>query len=370
MQGAIVHEWIAANGGAERVADEISQCYPHDPIYTLWRDPSDLFAGRAIHESVLASHPWLRDHKPLALPLMPWIWRRLDLRQYDRIIVSSHLFAHHVASNITAADALISVYVHTPARYIWAPELDERGDALLARIGRQHYRKVDRTRTSAKARYAANSYFIQERICHTWGREAEVIYPPVDVLKLQEGRPWHAKLKPEECTIVESLPHYYVMAASRLVPYKRVDEAIRLGSALGIPVVIAGSGPELPHLRAMAHDAPVPVAFVPSPSSMLLYALIERAALFIFPPVEDFGIVPVEAMSLGTPVLVNRHGGARESVERVRGGTVADFSDTANLKVQAARAIDTDLNAAAERVRYFDARRFRTEIGAWAGEEA
>ena len=141
---------------------------------------------------------------------------------------------------------------------------------------------------------------------------------------------------------------------------------MRTGEALGLPVVLAGAGPQRAELAALAEAATVPVTIVDRPSDALLFALLQRASLFVFAPVEDFGIMPVEAMALGTPVLVNARGGARESVEALDGGAVFEATDAAELGRAAERAMAADAAAAARAAHaLFGEAAFRTRLTAW-----
>src|SRR5690606_23178144 len=136
-----------------------------------------------VHETWLAHTP-LRGHKALALPLMPAVWRSLPRRDTDWVLTSSHLFAHHARFRGAAREAPRLVYAHTPARYIWAPDLDVRGDSIPARLVSRALMPLDRRRAQEPVAIAANSEFIAKRIALAWEREAEVIYPNVDVARL------------------------------------------------------------------------------------------------------------------------------------------------------------------------------------------
>ena len=323
MAGLIVHEWFAQHGGSENVVETMAQTFPDAEIACLWNDSPDRFDGRAVTESWLAKTP-LRRSKATALPFMPATWAMTDVSASDFLLVSSHLFAHHVGGRMVTGGPRKHVYVHTPARYIWAPHLDRRGDALLARALAPLLKKIDAARAAQGATFAANSEFVRERIAQAWDQDSVVIPPPVRVNRIQSTTSWRDHLTIEDEAIIASLPQGFILAASRFTPYKRLDAAITAGEAADIPVVIAGSGPQRDELNALAAMASVPVYVVESPSNELLYALYQAAEVFVFLAVEDFGIMPVEAMSLGTPTLVTGVGGASESVNKLHGGTVID----------------------------------------------
>jgi glycosyltransferase involved in cell wall biosynthesis len=366
-QTLLVHEWIEKRGGAERVLDALGSTFPQADVACLWNDAPDRFDGREVRETLLARTP-LRRRKALALPLMPVLWRtRLVRRRYERAVVSTHLFAHHAkVRGVSPRDQF--TYVHTPARYLWNPELDERGQSPAVRLVAPLFRWVDRRRGSRLRHVAANSSFVAERIRRAWHVDARVIHPPVEVERLQSVPDWADEVRQDERRIVDGLPDGFVLGASRFVPYKRLELVIRAGAAAGRPVVIAGDGPERSALERAADRSGADVRFVIDPSDALMSALMQRAAVYVFPPVEDFGIMPVEALALGTPVVVNRAGGARDSVvDGVSGCVVADVDDDAALAAAVERAVALDPAACRARAARFSSDRFRREIEEWVG---
>ncbi|WP_181032364.1 glycosyltransferase [Arthrobacter sp. ZGTC212] len=212
---------------------------------------------------------------------------------------------------------------------------------------------------------AANSKFIANRIRNTWEREAQVIYPPVDVEAIQSVDDWSQNLTQEEFEILHQLPSDFILGASRLVPYKKMDDVINVGDAIKLPVVIVGEGPERSRLQALADKAKVPVYFLGRVSNPLLYTLYERTQLFVFPPVEDFGIVPVEAMAAGAPVLANRVGGASESVLESVTGSLTSFEDMSETVKNAGKAMACQAFESRRRAQMFSEREFVTEINKW-----
>lgn len=367
--GLIVHEWIERTGGAEKVLDAVADAFPRADIACLWNDAPGRYPGRNVVESSLGRGP-LRGRKALALPLMPAVWRNLHREprlagSYDWAVISSHLFAHQATHTSVPADRTF-VYAHTPARYLWTPELDERGRSLAVRSVAPAFRMLDRARGSRLQNVAANSRFVRARIRETWGVDAHVVHPPVDVTGLTSVADWAGRLTADETAVLEALPTSFLLGASRFVPYKRLDHVIDAGSAADLPVVIAGSGPEEAALRARAAASRVPVTFVIEPSDVLLRAIMQRALAYVFPPVEDFGIMPVEAMALGTPVVVNARGGASESVVDGRTGIAVDPRlDPAETAAAALRATALSPAACVERARAFDTAVFRTTMTDW-----
>ncbi|WIE72649.1 glycosyltransferase [Curtobacterium sp. MCJR17_020] len=367
MRGLLVHEWIEAVGGAERVLDAMADEYPDADLFALWNDAPDRYSGRRVIESTIARTP-LRGRKALAVPLLPTLWshglRRLD--EYDWALVSSHLFAHQ--ARVPGVDpAQQFTYVHTPARYLWNPELDARGASAAARIAGPVLRAVDRRRARGLHNVAANSRFVQQRIRDCWGVDSVVIHPPVGVERLTAVDEWSDVLGDCDRALLESLPVGFVLGASRFVPYKRLDVVIAAGRASGRPVVLAGDGPDLERLQDLAQSSGADVRFVVRPSDALLAALLQRAAVYVFPPVEDFGIMPVEAMALGTPVVVNASGGACDSVEAGRSGIVLDDFADATLRSAVDVAVGLDADACRQRAETFSTARFQHEVASWTG---
>jgi glycosyltransferase involved in cell wall biosynthesis len=365
MVGLIVHEWIAAHGGSENVVDAMVSAFPDADLRCLWSDAPGRYPATTVRESWLASTP-LRRSKAASVPFMPETWRRTSVAGYDWVLVSSHLFAHHIGGRMPAAGPRKFVYVHTPARYIWTPEDDARGRHPIARLLAPRLRSIDRRRAAEGSIFAANSEFVRERIRQTWDQDATVIYPPVRVSMLQSRPAWEEALDDAERALLARLPSSFILGASRFVPYKRLDLVIKTGEAADLPVVLAGAGSQGSDLAALARQSSVPVEFIDSPSDRLLFAIFQRASLFVFPPVEDFGIMPVESMALGTPVLVNARGGARESVERLGGGAVVEDFSPSSLREAVAGALAVDIKAAQARARLeFGEEAFRTRLTEW-----
>lgn len=361
MSGLIVHEWLEQRGGAEKVVDEFMSTFPGAELLVLWNDATDRYPGRSVRETWL-SRTALRRHKALALPFMPATWRAASVGSPEWVLVSSHLFAHHVKPMVAVPKL---VYAHTPARYIWDPSSDARGRGVAARVGSGVLRPVDRKRAREATAIAANSEYVRDRIQSTWDRDSRVIYPPVDTATIGAVNDWREELSEPEQLELGSLPSGYVLGASRFVEYKRLDAVIEAGETLRLPVVLAGGGPDESRLRALAQEAVVPVHFVRTPSDRLLYALYQRASVFVFPPVEDFGIMPVEAMACGTPVIVNRVGGAGESVAVAQGGEAVDSFSGSDLLRAFDRVGGIDRVELRARTEPFSVERFRAETRGW-----
>lgn len=365
MVGLIVQEWISRNGGSEKVLDVMVSTFPTAKVLTLWNDAPERYPGRDVQELWMSKTP-LRRSKAIALPLMPATWRHLKPKeQVDWLLIGSHLFAHHARLSPPRLEVEKYVYVHTPARYIWAPDVDPRGQGPLPRIASPVLRPLDRKRATEHRHIAANSAYIRQRIRDTWAVEADIIYPPVEVDVIRSKEDWKAELRTEDAARLQSLPKPFILGASRFVPYKKLDNVIKIGAAAGLPVVIAGSGADEARLRVLADSACVPVTFVLSPSNELLFALYQASLAFVFPPVEDFGIMPVEAMAAGTPVLVNRLGGASESVLHHKTGIHIDPDDirSAVRALEEVEGIESAVTVA--RACQFSTAVFQRRLHAW-----
>jgi glycosyltransferase involved in cell wall biosynthesis len=367
VAGVLVHEWIAQSGGSENVLEEMSRLFPNSDIVCLWNDSTRRFTPSRLHETWLARSP-LRHSKALALPLMPATWRGLKNRHYDWALISSHLFAHHARFVGQPADFRRYVYIHTPARYIWNPELDVRGSSAPVRAMAAMLKPLDRRRAQEPAQHAANSTFVQERIAKSWGVESRVIHPPVRVEQIQAVTSWEDQLDPIEAATFAALPTGFVLGASRFIPYKRLDLVIRAGELSDLPVVLAGDGPELPRLRELAARASVPVHFVIAPSSALLYALYSAALVYVFPAIEDFGIMPVEAMAAGAPVLGQSVGGTAETILHGTTGALVTFDSESEIADAIAVAAATKRTDRLEHAKRYSTSRFAEQINRWIAE--
>ncbi|NYF11525.1 glycosyltransferase involved in cell wall biosynthesis [Leifsonia sp. AK011] len=366
MPGLIAHEWIEPFGGSENVLEAIAAEFPDAPILTPWTNAPHRFPDRDVRELWLARSP-LRGRKALAMPALAAAWRTAidPHEQLDWVIASSHSFSHHLKPRGASRDAAKLVYAYTPARYLWTPELDDRGSGLAARLGATALRPIDRRRAGEATAIAGISRFVADRIAATWEQDATVIYPPVEVERLRAVADWRTELDARELDILARLPETFVLGASRFIPYKRLDLVIDAGQASGLPVVLAGAGPEEQRLRARAEAASVPVTFVIEPRDALLYALYQAAAVFVFPPVEDFGIMPIEAMALGTPVAANRVGGSAETVGAGVSGVHFDSGDAASVTraIEAAAALPRQ--GVTDWATQFSRERFGAELREW-----
>jgi glycosyltransferase involved in cell wall biosynthesis len=357
---ALAHEYFAARGGAEHVVDVLHAMWPNAPVYTFFHDRrryGDL-AGWDLRTSYLQQFPIGGGVHRLLLPLYASAAQRLRVAEdTDVVLVSSSAFI----KGLGLADRTVEVaYCHSPTRYLWdwkdqylreevpAPLRGAVGE-LLSRL-----RETDRAFASRVDRWIANSQVVAERIRRYYERESEVVHPPVDVdafvPQLERGDFW-----------------VYV---GRLSAYKRADIAVRAFARLGMRLVVVGEGRERAALEAIARDSSLRplanIAFAGHLDDATLRQLLGAARGLIFPAEDDFGIVCVEALASGAPVVALAAGGAPEIVrDGIDGALVATadsdaFAD-AVLRVEQRSWKVEELRESARR---FDVSRFRDRIRA------
>jgi len=298
---ALVHDWLTGMRGGERCLHEFARLWPEADIYTLIHVPgstSPLIEGRNIYASPLSRLPGAPRHYRKLLPLFPWAIEHFRLTDYDLVLSSSHA----VAKGIRAPSGATHVsYCFTPMRYVW-----DQADAYLGRGVRRWLseplaaglRRWDRRTSSPERvqRFVAISHTVADRIQRHYGRDSDVVYPPVEVERFS--------VRPEG-------PDDFYLVVGGFVPYKREDLAIDAFAELGLPLWIAGDGPGRAALEARAPDN---VRFLGRVDDAELADLYRRCRALIYPQDEDFGIVPVEAQASGRPVISYGHGGATETV--------------------------------------------------------
>jgi glycosyltransferase involved in cell wall biosynthesis len=289
---AVVHEWIDAYAGSEQVFEAIAGVFPGADLIALSYEPGVrlALAGRRVQTTFL-DRTSLRNRRSLMLPFMPVAWHALGKSKYDVVVSSHHAFAH---TNRLADVGIHLSYVHSPARYLWSPEIDERGAAWYLRPVKSALRSVDLAASKRVTAYAANSTAVAERIQKFWGRDATVIHPPIRVDFFGEAT-------------AEPPTRDYVLGVGRWIPYKNLHRVIEAADLAGMPVKIAGRGPDRSRIVAAADAARVPVELIEAPC-------------LVFPTIEDFGIIPVEAQAAGTPVVAVAAGGATDTVRDGRTG--------------------------------------------------
>jgi len=356
---AVVHEWVSARAGAEKVFEAIAGCFPEADLWALTVDPETQLdiAGREVRTTFLNALGPLRERRGLTLPLMPLAWSTVRASPGYDLVISSHLACAHGFR--PGRDAVHLSYVHSPARYIWLPELDSRGSRIpVSPLVRSALRRWDRRASRHVDSYAANSREVAQRIERFWDREARVIHPPVDT---SFYTPVAAPSAPSERS--------YLLGVSRLIPYKRLDAVLLTAQLLQQPVVIVGDGPEAPRLRRLADGLTVPVTFAGQVDDHELRRLYRGARALVFPAIEDFGLVPVEAQACGTPVVAVDQGGSRDTVCDGTSGVLVPSADIPDLAAGVDRAVATITPEACRSWSLrFSPDRFRRELLAWVDD--
>jgi glycosyltransferase involved in cell wall biosynthesis len=358
---ALAHEWLEARAGSEKTFEALAGIFPDADLYAMTNELGGSFAGggRAVHTTFLARLPVLRRRRDLALPLMPLAWRTVTRQRYDLVVTSSHACVKGFAPG---RHALHLCYCHTPMRYVWDPHDQRRGAQRLAVAGPGPLlRRWDRRSARWVDGFAANSRAVQERIERCYGRPSRLIPPPVDTdFFTPGGTGGHAAGLP--------LPPF-VLACSRFIPYKRLDLAIQAADRAGVPLVVAGRGPEEPALRTLAATARVPVQFELAPSDERLRALYRAAAAFVFPALEDFGIVAVEAQACGTPVVGLSRGGAADTVVDGLTGVLVEDQEADAMAGALLRALElSDADACVRQAARFSYGAFSEKVLGWVEE--
>lgn len=325
MRVALIHYWLVTWRGGEQVLKAIADLFPRADIFTHVADPELLareLPGRRVETTFISRMPLARRHYQRYLPLMPLALEQLNLQGYDLVISSE---AGPAKGVVVAPHAVHICYCHSPMRYVWDRYHDYRaqtGRMTRAAMGPVlHYlRTWDQLSAQRVDQYVANSRFVASRIRKYYGRDARVIHPPVDVRRFDASR--------------ESEDFY--LWVGQLVEYKRPDLLVAAFNALERPLVVIGDGPLLHRLRRLAKPHIRFLGRQPFDAIVEHYA---RCRAVIFPGVEDFGLVPVEAMASGKPVIAFDYGGARETV--VDGLTGILFPEqTVSSLVEAVRSFE------------------------------
>ncbi len=301
MKIALVHDYLAQDGGAERVLQAFHEMWPEAPIFVLFHDREKIkgFDKAKIKESFIAKFPFAKKRYQWLLPLMPMATERHNLHEFDVVLSSTSAFAKGV---LTRPETLHISYCHTPTRYLWTDTHEYIADlkynsavkALLPRII-HHMRLWDKMSVDRVDHFIANSDTVRHRINKYYRRDSDIIYPPVDTHNFK---------------VAEEVGNYFV-TGGRLVPYKRTDLVIHVFNRLGWPLKIFGDGPEFAELKAMAKDN---IEFLGRISDEAKSDLLAKAKAFIHPQIEDLGITPIESMASGRPVIAYPVGGVTETV--------------------------------------------------------
>jgi glycosyltransferase involved in cell wall biosynthesis len=303
LKTAIVHDWLVTNGGAEKVLKAILEIFPEADVFSLVdflndNDRRDILYGKYAKTSFIQNLPFAKKHFRNYLPFFPKAIESLDLSDYDLIISSSWAVAKGVKKH---NNQLHICYCHTPIRYAWDLYDEYTSNLLffkkfLVQKTLKYIRKWDIQTLDRVNFFIANSNFVKERIKRIYNKTAKVIYPPVDMEKFK---------------LYEKKEEFY-LTASRLVPYKKTKLIVEAFNKMpDKKLVVIGKGEEYQAIKRIAKSN---IEILGYQKDEILVDFMKKAKAFVYAAIEDFGIVPVEAMACGTPVVALNKGGTAETV--------------------------------------------------------
>ena len=302
LKVALVHDWLTGMRGGEKCLEVLCELFPEADLYTLLHQKGKLsqnIESMSIRTSFVQQLPFGLKKYRHYLPLFPLAIEQFDLSAYDLIVSSSHCVAKGVRRNNSTYH--IS-YVHTPMRYVWDQfntYFRQPRTSWSVRIGaelmRPYLQRWDRNTAKRVDTFLCNSNNIRKKILEYYGRESQVIYPPVDLSRFKPG---------------DTKADYYLMVGA-FAPNKRVDLAVHAFNKLKLPLKISGSGQDEEYCRSIAGET---IEFLGTLSNEKLLELYQQARALVFPGEDDFGITPLEAQACGTPVIAFAAGGVLETV--------------------------------------------------------
>jgi len=335
---ALVFDWMTNMGGAEKVNLKLHQMFPEAPIFTsvFNKDKIVGFEDADIRTSFIQRLPYAKEHHQWYLSLMPYAYELFDLSKFDIVISSCHSCSKGV---ITKPETLHICYCHTPMRYAWDDWQtyinDYKINSLVKKIAKRKLHKIriwDKLASERVDYFIANSHTTQKRIEKYYRRPSTVIQPMVNTDKFD----------------IKDSPKGYFLAVGRLIPYKKFDLLVEAFNELGLPLKIAGTGLMEPYLQKIAKQN---IEFLGHVDEEELKRLYQGAEALVFPQTEDFGIVPLEAMACGRPVIAYRDGGATETIIENKTGIFFDKQDVIHLRTAVEKFV--------ERKKDFDAKEIR-----------
>lgn len=329
MKVALIHYWLVGMRGGEKVLEELCRIFPHATIFTHVCDREALsptLRGMKIVETSIARLPMARRLYPSYLPFMPRALEGIDLSGFDLVISSE---AGPAKGVIAPPDALHLCYCHSPMRYIWDQYHIYRSEANIVTRTVMPFlahglRQWDVTSAARVDGFIANSSHVARRINKYWRRETSVVHPPVDVARF---------------TVAEAEPDDYYLWVGELASYKRPDIAIRAFAELDRRLLVVG-GPDKARRKLEAVKGP-PTEFLGAVSQERLAELMRNCRALIYPGEEDFGIIPVEVMASGRPVIAFGRGGACETVVDRKTGLLFDDQSPEGL-VEAVKTFEAE----------------------------
>src|SRR5262249_22193497 len=359
MKLAIVHDWLTGMRGGEKALEVICERFPDAEIFTLVHirgSVSPAIERLRPHTSFVQRLPLVKRYYRTYLPLFPTAIEQFSFDRFDRILSLSHSCAKSI---VHPACVPHLCYCLTPMRYAWdqfdayfGPDRIGRAGSALMRPVMARLARWDRDTAGRADRYVAISHYVAGRIGQYYNRQATVVCPPVDTDFFHPDA---------------TAPERFALVVSALVPYKRIDVAIAACERAGVPLTIAGDGPERASPQRIAGSSTTFLGRVPDEAIRNLY---RRAALTLLPGEEDFGIVPLEAQACGRPVVALARGGALETVRHGETGLLVGELSAAAFADAVAEAIDrrfdpSVIRAHAER---FGRARFGEEMAALVAE--
>ncbi|MDT8716163.1 glycosyltransferase [Clostridium sp. 19966] len=358
MDLAIVHEWLTNMGGSERLIVNFKELYPDAPIYTTIYNPEKLdkeLRDIDVRTSFLQNKRGAKNHHQRYFPFMPMAFESFDLTQYDVVLSSSTSCAKGV---ITRPDTMHICYCNSPMRYGWEfyyqyieHDVNSKIKKHLLKYLMNYMRLWDRLSSDRVDYFIANSENVARRIWKHYRRESVVIHPAV-----------RTKL----FNISETDEDYYLIV-SRLVPYKKVDLAVKVFNELKLPLVIIGDGSERKKMEAYANDN---IKFLGRQPDSVIEEYYSKCRAFLFPGEEDFGITPLEAQASGRPVIAYGKGGALETVLDGVTGVFFKEQTESDLKdaIKRFEKMSFDKNIIREHSQKFDEEIFKEKINNYVNE--
>lgn len=349
---AIVHDYLTQTGGAERVALSLAETFPEAPIFTSVYDPESTFEefkGRDIRTSFLQKHSEGRDFRKMAL-LFGRAFANFDLSEFDKVIVSTSGFAHHIKH----PNAFI--YCHTPPHFIYdLPNyMSDPWKRRAVNAAVPLLRIPDQRAARRHSNYVANSNQTVSKIKEVYGKDVNVIYPPFNTSHL----PLATSPLPTKAR---------ALVVGRLMPYKGFDVAIKACERADVPLTIVGAGPDEQRLRSLRGATTTFAGRLPDDE---VAALFPKHSVVLMPGVEDFGFAPLDANYAGRPAIGINEGGAKETIRSGENGLLVDGDNIAAWAdaIKLATTMTWDPKALREGTEPFQLAAFQQQVRAWVGE--
>lgn len=353
MKIAIIHDWLVTNAGAEKVLKEIVALFPQADIFALADFLSDnerleIIQGKPVISSFLAKLPLAQKHFRNYLPLFPKAIESLDLKEYNLIISSSWAVGKGVSIR---ENQLHICYCHTPIRYAWDLYKEytsnlKQPKKYLVQKTLQYIRKWDLKTSHRVNHFIANSHYVANRIKNTYHRDSVVIHPPVNT----------------EAFTLQTTKEDFYLTASRLVPYKKIKLIVEAFNTMpDKKLIVIGKGEEYDKIQSIAKPN---IEVLGYQEDETLRNYMQKAKGFIFMAIEDFGIIPVEAMACGTPIIAYGEGGIKDSVIDKKTGLLFDEQSIKGLSqaIQNFESMSFDYAVISKHAQSFSINRFQKEM--------